>query len=303
MRGRIAPIAAATTVLIFIFVLFVSAPSSWTEERSKQPKQSELVLGYVPYAGRPNPLPWNPPRTKAASPGNTAKRLVVKVKLEDEDTAWIQKLESTWQNDIITIDSMYSLAHPDAHRPDKGRVANVYLVWIVENYNNMPETLVFLPPADMYKRETLNHHDALTRLQTPYIQQSGFANLRCPFQKSKTSCNDKVFKPHEPPHEFRTLEASIPKVWEQLFGNKTDVPQQIATVLGADFAVSKAQVHKRSVEEYLRYWTWLNRTIMDDDSAGLLFEYIWHIVFGKEASFCPDPARCQCDLYGGCENV
>jgi hypothetical protein len=300
MRGRIAPIAAATTVLIFIFVLFVSAPSSWTQE---QPKQPELVLDYVPYAGRPNPLPWNPPRTKVASPGNTAKQLVVKIKLENEDTAWIQKLEPAWRNDIITIDSMYSLAHPDAHRPDKGRIANTYLVWIVENYNNIPETLVFLPPADTYRRNTLNHHDALIRLQPPFIQQSGFANLRCPSQKSPTSCNDKVLKPHEPPHEFRTLEANIPKIWEQLFGNTTHVPQQIATVLGAEFAVSKAQVQKRSVEEYLRYWTWLNKTIMDDDSAGLLFEYIWPIVFGKDAIFCPEPATCGCDLYGRCKNV
>jgi hypothetical protein len=297
MRGRIAPIAAATSVLVFIFVLFVSAPSSWTQE------QTAPVLEYVPYAGRPNPLPWNPPHTKAATQWDIAKQLVVKVKLEDEDAAWIQQIEPAWQKDVITIDSMYSQAHPEAHRADKGRIANAYLVWIVENYNNLPETLAFVPPADMHKQDTFDHHDALAKLQIPFVQKSGFVNLRCPSQKSKTSCNDKVLKPHEPPHEFRTLETNIPKIWEHLFGNNTDIPPQIATVLGAEFAVTKAQVQKRSVEEYLGYWTWLNKTIMDDDSSGLLFEYLWHIVFGKDAMLCPDPARCQCDLYGKCENI
>jgi hypothetical protein len=99
------------------------------------------------------------------------------------------------------------------------------------------------------------------------------------------------------------LEAKIPKIWETLFGNTTDIPKQIATVPEAKFAVSRAQVHKRNVEDYLKYWKWLNQTIMDDDSSGMLFEYLWHIIFGKDAIFCPEPTRCECDLYGECHGI
>jgi hypothetical protein len=298
MRGRVASIGAAITLLILLIVLFLSAPTSWTSRESREP-----VTGHAPYTGWPDPFPWNPPAAKEESQGNPADRLIVKVKLEKEDTSWIQQLEPTWQNHIITIKSMYPLAHPEAHRPDKGRIANSYLNWIVKNYYNLPETIVFLPPTDTYERDTLDSRKALQKLQIPFVQQSGFANLRCPSQKSQTTCNDKVLEPEHPPHELRTLEAKIPKIWETLFGNTTDLPKQIATVPGAKFVVSKAQVQKRSAEEYLNYWTWLNKTIMDDDSSGMLFEYIWHMVFGKDAIFCPEPTRCECDLYGECNGI
>ncbi|OAK95840.1 hypothetical protein IQ06DRAFT_257830 [Phaeosphaeriaceae sp. SRC1lsM3a] len=298
MRGRIASIAGAATLFVLLIILFVSAPSAWISGDSPKP-----VRGHVLYTGRPDPLPWNPPKAKEASGSAPADHLVVKARLEDEDTTWLRQYEPRWQHDLIAIKSMYPHAHPEAHRPDKGRIADAYLRWIIENYNNLPETLVFLPPADTYNRGSIDMSDILNHLQIPFIQKSGFANLRCPTQKSRTTCNDKVLDPFKPPHELRTLEAKIPKVWEDLFGKGLNIPSKIATVLGAEFVVSRAKVQKRSVGDYLKYWTWLNRTIMDDDSSGLLFEYFWHIVFGKDAIFCPEPSKCECDLYDRCDGV
>jgi hypothetical protein len=122
MRGKIASIAAATTLVILLIILFLSAPTSWTSQGSHEP-----AIGHGPYTGWPDPLPWNPPSAKEESQRDPAERLIVKVELENEDASWIQKLEPTWQNDIIAIKSMYPHAHPQAHRPDKGRIANSYL--------------------------------------------------------------------------------------------------------------------------------------------------------------------------------
>jgi hypothetical protein len=295
MRGRTTRLAAAITVFILVVYFFPSSPTSWTRE------QPEAILDAIPYGGRPNPLPWNPPRTRPATPGTTIQRLIIKVKLEGQDTAWLKELGPTWQHEYITIDPMYTHAHPEAHRPDKGRITNAYLTWIIENYNNLHETMVFMPPVDAWEQDTFDYRKALPKLQVPFVQQSGFVNLRCPSHKSPTSCNDKALRPYNPSHEFRTLEVDIPETYKYFFSNSTDVPQHIATVLGAAFAVSKAQVQKRSLDDYLRYWTWLNTTKMDDDSSGLLFEYLWHVVFGKEAVFCPDPVECECNVYGRCE--
>lgn len=299
MRGRAVPIAgAATLFVLLIIILYLSAPSAYIYGESPRP-----VQGHVLYKGRPDPLPWNPPKAKAGSDSTPAERLIVKTKLEDEDTKWLEQYEPAWQHDLITIKSMYPHAHPDAHRPDKGRIADAYLRWIIENYNNLPETLLFLPPADTQSKDSVDMQDILNHIQIPFIQQSGFANLRCPTQKSRTTCNDKVLDTLKPPFELRTLEAKIPKIWQDLFGKGLNVPSQIAAVLGADFVVSRAQVQRRSVADYLKYWTWLNRTIMDDDSSGLLFEYLWHVVFGKDAIFCPEPARCECEQYNRCDGV
>jgi hypothetical protein len=297
MRGRIGPLTAAIAVFIFVVFFFTTTPTSWTQE------QREEILDDIPYAGRPDPLPWNPPRPKTATSWTTAEQLVIKVKIQDEDTAWVSQLEPAWQIEIITIDPMYTHIHPSAHRPDKGRITEAYLTWIIENYNNLPETLVFIPPADPWGRDKMDFPNALKHLKVAFVQKSGFVNIRCPSRRGPIRCDNKVLNPHNPSHEFRTLEANIPEIYRHLFSNTTDVPKDIATVLGAEFAVSKAQVQKRSVDDYLRYWTWLNKTKMDDDSSGLLFEYIWHIVFGKDAIFCPEPVECECDVYGKCDGA
>lgn len=89
------------------------------------------------------------------------------------------------------------------------------------------------------------------------------------------------------------------KAWHGIF-NSTDVPEQLAAPSGSAFAVSEKQVRKRSVGEYQRYWAWLNATKMDDDTARLVFEYLWHVVFGRGAVFCVDEGRCGCEVFGRC---
>jgi hypothetical protein len=230
-----------------------------------------------------------------------AEQLVLKVTLETEDLAWIQHLEPLWHINIISIEQIYANLHPDGQRPDKGRIADAYLRWLIENYNTLPEIIVFLPPADSRQKDPLDALDTLSRLHTPFIQASGFANLKCPTQISGTTCNGKSLITATPSYEIRTMEANITTVWQAWFGDEIAAPEVFATVLGAEFAVSKSQVRKRSGEDYVKYWTWLNNMIMDDDSAGLVFEFLWHVVFSKDAVFCPERARCECDLYGKCD--
>lgn len=299
MRGTTASIAAAITLLVLLIFLFASG----TSYSALRHQPTRPVSSHYPYKGRPEFVPWNPPKPKYAYEDSPANRLIVKVKLDHEDTSWIQKLEPIWQNNIISIKPMFAHLHPDAHRPDKGRVANVYLTWIVENYNTLPETLVFLPPSDAWEPKPLDFRHALSILHVPFIQDSGFANLRCAHEKSEATCNDKPLKILEPAHPIHELRNETSKIWTSLFGNTTKVPQQFGTVLGAEIAVSRTQVRKRSVEEYLKYWTWLNKATMDDDTAGLFMEYMWPRVFGKEAVYCPEPAQCECDLYGRCDSV
>lgn len=300
MRGKIATIAAATTVFLIIISLFVSAPKSWRIGGS-----SPSVPGHHPYT-KPDPLPWNPPNPKDASGEQPIDRLILKVKLDGEDASWIDSLFPDWRKDVITIEKDFSKLYEYEKRVDKGRVADAYLRWIIENYKNLPETILFLPPGRarqargtqsiIWKSTGASLKKDIFALQTPFIQSSGFANLHCP---SPATCADLILPFRSPPNEFRTLEVAMPRVWEGLFGNTT-VPGQLATPPGAEFAVSKAQVQKRSVEEYVKFWTWLNKTVMDDDTAGLVFEHLWHVIFGRDPVFCPEEKQCKCELYGKC---
>ncbi|KAJ4365202.1 hypothetical protein N0V83_008820 [Neocucurbitaria cava] len=294
MRGRIAIVAASTTILLVIIGLFISAPKSWRFGASPS-----SVAGHYPYL-KPSPLPWNPPKPKDPSGDDPAARLIVKVKLEEEDPpSWIDSLFPTWRKEVVTIGLEFSQLHENGRRVDKGRIANAYLTWIIENYKNLPDTMVFLSPDKQSQGESRAGSDRkndISNLQIPFIQSSGFANLQCP---SPSTCADSILPFRSPPNEFRTLEVNMTKAWVGIFGNIT-VPEQLSTPPCAEFAVSKAQVQKRGVEEYLKCWQWLNRTIMDDDSAGLVFAYLWHVIFGRDAVFCPQEKQCECEVYGKC---
>lgn len=322
-RNRLITTIATTTLLLALITFaIIATPRGWKTASSRG-----SIAGFHPYTGRPDPSLWKSPHPKNPPSGwAPAERLIVKVKLEDEDVSWLDSIQWIWRHETVTIPNMYTNAHPLSHRPDKGRIASAYLTWIIENYNHLPETLVMLPPEDTApladsssSSSSINPPNAnpdlkssipppppfdiphaLKHLQTPFIQSTGFSALQCPSHKSLSTCNSKALLPTHPPPSLRTLEAHIPAVWKDLFGPDAQAPERIAAVLGAQFAVSREAIRKRSLQDYLRYWEWVNRTIMDDDSAGLVFEYVWHVVFGMQAVFCPERGRCECELYGRC---
>ncbi|KAI1529584.1 repeatmulti-domain protein [Pyrenophora tritici-repentis] len=214
-----------------------------------------------------------------------ADHLIIKSRLENEDLSWMDRLPRNWQRTVLTIDNDFAKLHEGAKRVDRGRVADVYLRWIIENYNKLPEVIVFLPPENQPRTSGQHIRSEIPKLRARSIQSSGFAPLKCP---EVEMCEKLVHPFRSPPYEIRTLDEPMGNVWKQIFGDAKMGGEDLAASPSAEFAVSKAQVQKRSVDEYLKAWTWLNRTPMDDDSAGLVLEYLWPFLFGRDALFCPD---------------
>lgn len=138
--------------------------------------------------------------------------------------------------------------------------------------------------------------NSIQALQVPYVLEKGYAPLLCPKQDA---CEDLIRPFREPKDEFRTLEVKMAKAWEGLFNN-TRVPEMLAGPGGSEFAVSREQVRRRSVEEYARMWEWVATTKMDDESAGAVVERLWHVIFGRESVWCPAEEECGCDVFGRC---
>lgn len=63
----------------------------------------------------------------------------------------------------------------------------------------------------------------------------------------------------------------------------TDNPTEIAAACCAQFAVSRDQVLKRPVEDYMHFRDWVMATERNDASSGRVMEYMWHIIFGMDA--------------------
>lgn len=133
------------------------------------------------------------------------------------------------------------------------------------------------------------HHDmvkALDSINIDYVREQGYVNLRC---NPEPGCYGLVIEPRrhindvEPFDRDAASEMAWLDAWPYLnFTGEEEVPQQIASACCAQFAVSREQILKRPLEDYLRYHQWLMDTSMSDEISGRIMEYSWHMIFGKD---------------------
>jgi hypothetical protein len=199
----------------------------------------------------------------------------------------------SWRTAIYTVDdSPYGL-HTARN---KGNEASVYLTYIIDNYDHLADVIVFIHGHQKHKHGTRDgkHRDrtlifegidydnleAINKLDINFVKRVGYANLRC---MAKPGCPDEIqpFRPEEDRDPLRPQEFAMQAAWAELFGND-DVPQIIASPCCAQFAVSGKTVMKRSKEEYMSYLGWIYATPLDDFTSGRIFEYLWHVIFGRD---------------------
>ncbi|KAI4726128.1 hypothetical protein E4T49_06055 [Aureobasidium sp. EXF-10728] len=209
-------------------------------------------------------------KTTTMSSSSIPDQIVVMGKTNSEDTSWVEKLP-TWRNAVYSVDNDTWSLHTSRN---KGREANVYLTYLVENYQELPSTIAFVHPHENgYPRAW--HTDAddhsnvksLSSLRTDFVQSNGYANLRC---IAIPGCPDEI-QPFRESHdeEDRRAEHAMADAWKQIFGND-DVPKVIGTPCCAQFAVSRDQVRKRTLEFYVGALKWLHETPLDDATIVLI---------------------------------
>jgi Protein of unknown function (DUF3431) len=86
-----------------------------------------------------------------------------------------------------------------------------------------------------------------------------------------------------------------------MFGTGAEIPPRVGAACCSQFAVSRNQVLQRSRGDYKRFRDWIIQTDVGDDVSGRIMEYLWHIIFGREAVFCPYLEECYCRTLGKCE--
>lgn len=173
---------------------------------------------------------------------------------------------------------------------NKGKEANVYLTYLIEHYNDLPSTIVFLhshekgyPMAWHTDADDYSNVNSLRTLRIEHVQKSGYVNLRC---NGNPGCPEEILPFREPRDEARTAEIHFAEVWRQLFDERSaegEVPQVVATPCCAQFAVSRDQVLKRPKEQYQHFHRVLMESTLDDEVIGRVYEYLWHIMFGQPA--------------------
>ena len=209
-------------------------------------------------------------------------KVIVVGHMEHEDTSWIKDELSDWHSAIYSIDNHSSPLHT---AQNEGREANPYLTYLVDHYDDLPAIMAFLHPhKDGFPRAW--HNDAfqysnvhaLRNLNLGHVHESGYVNLRC---NPTPGCPDEIQPFRDWDDQNRQSEHEFRNVWSKLFNNN-DVPEIVATPCCAQFAVTREQVLKRPKSDYVRFLQYLRSSPLEDAVLGRVYEYLWHIIFGKD---------------------
>ncbi|KAB5528817.1 hypothetical protein GE09DRAFT_1148528 [Coniochaeta sp. 2T2.1] len=245
------------------------------------------------------------PSTSAATPLERPNRELVVAKQEREDTTWIDKYLPDWHSNIYVVDDPKAkLTVPT----NKGREAMIYLTYLIDRYDTLPATTVFLHASRFQWHNDNPDYDGLLSLRNlsfSYIQQEGYVNLRCVWvlgcpveiRPATDAFEASVKDPAN--HEVATKDIFKAAFEELLPG--MPVPDEVGVPCCSQFAVTRETIRRRPREDYVRFRDWLIKTDLDDSLSGRVLEYSWHIIFGKKAVHCPSASHCYCNLYGMCD--
>ncbi|KAI7543818.1 hypothetical protein KC331_g7178 [Hortaea werneckii] len=193
----------------------------------------------------------------------------------------------------------------------RAREAGVYLSFIVDHYPNFPAYTVFLHASDHHW-----HNDdsqgpftpaTLANLRLDTVDREGYVNLRCnknpgcPVSINPLSPTQTDIETGDPRSFFADMYQEVLNV-----SAREQVPEHLGAACCSQFAVSRERILARPWEDYVRMRDWALRGSdyedgrMNSYGVGWVFESLWHVIFGKEAVFCPEEGRCRCDVYGVC---
>lgn len=249
----------------------------------------------------PDYVNWNPQPDfkpgKPMPPGHNYTSLLVIAKTKEENIDWVSQKMPNQAVAAYVVDDPNAPLHPPKN---KGHEVMTYLTWIIDNYDHMPDVIMF-----MHAHEQAWHNDDLmdssnyvmvSRLSLPHVWRNGFVNMKCNWSPG---CPDWVHPANTEKDSGKEEEHVIAKSWAELFP-LDEVPTVLSQPCCAQFALSRDRIQARPHAQYVWYRDWLFNTRLPDRVSGRVWEYIWQYVFTGQNVVCPKEFLCFCDQYGLC---
>lgn len=234
---------------------------------------------------------------KLYPPGHRYTMMVVVPKKKAESTQWLD-------DDLPNIPkAVYVVDDPNAPlRPpkNKGHEAIVYLSYIIDFYEDLPDISLFIHSHrfawhtnDLFENDMVAN---IQRLIPQHVVRHGFLNLRCQWYPGCPRWLDPHTKVED---EEKREELIVSRVWPELFPVDA-LPENLAQPCCSQFAITRERIRSLPREEYLRLREWLLTSSLDDYMTGRVFEYLWQYLWTGAAVVCPSQHACYCDGYGAC---
>ncbi|KAL1841940.1 hypothetical protein VTK73DRAFT_3355 [Phialemonium thermophilum] len=220
--------------------------------------------------------------------------------LPEEATAWISQVPADWAVYKYVADA------PPGSLPltvpvNKGNEAMVYLTYIVDHYDALPDVVFFHHAHRTSWHQALDSLSEVAALRTSFVRRAGFASARClPGCENLIPLADHAVAPERLPYVGRDVHLTtlLASFLQPAVGKVTRVPGRIAAPCCAQFAASSEAIRARPRQWWVRLRQWLIDTPLDSQTSGRLFEHTWHIWLGQEAEYCPGYDACRCHVFG-----
>lgn len=239
----------------------------------------------------------------AKPPGSNYTRILVVPKLKSESVSWIAQELPDLKTAIYHVDDP-SVGGPYQVPKNKGHEAMVYLTYIIDHYDTLPDSILFFHAHRIAWHNNillgLNSATTIRRMRDDRIARVGYMNSRCHLDPG---CPDWIHL-DRPPLDFDMVKKPEEQhfsfeLWAQLFpGHRA--PPVLSQPCCAQFAVSRERVRDNPKTFYEHLRQWLLETRLEDADSGRVFEYMWQYIFARNPEHCPAPHSCYCDGYGIC---
>lgn len=313
-RRKLIPFLALTVVLFFFFLYSSqNARDTWRglpqhlglgehlgDGDGTDSSGSDLLTGGGQQKD-PDFANWNPkPNFKPGSPmpsGHNYTSVLVIAKTKEEDTSWMDRELPDQEKAIYVADDPTAPLHPPKN---KGHEVMVYLSWIIDNYDNLPDVAIFMHAHQFawHNDDVLGHNaqELVKRLSRQRVWREGFINMRCTWYPG---CPDWMHPGETEENVYKQEEVLLAKSWSELFP-LDEVPTVLAQPCCAQFALSRERIQAKPHAQYIWYREWLFSTKLPDHLSGRIWEYVWQFVFTGNNEYCPKENVCFCDQFGSC---
>ncbi|KAJ5177281.1 uncharacterized protein N7482_003158 [Penicillium canariense] len=287
-RNRIKAILFTIAIVLTIYFLFFAG-----DESAPRTTYGDKT---TPYAHRPESITTPEAADESARPVVRRHKDMVVASMKSDDTSWLAEYFSDWSKSIYVVDDHRA---PLTVMRNKGRESMVYLTYIIDNYDSLPDIMLFIHSQRYQWHNDDPYYDGVPMLrnfQTAYLEAEGYVNLRCVWT---LGCPVEIHPLSDIHREDVHAGEYFKNAFVELFPG-TPVPEEVGVSCCAQFGVTRDTVLQRPKSDYEFYRKWLAETDLKDEMSGRIMEYSWHMIFGKEPVHCPNAQECYCNVFGLC---
>jgi hypothetical protein len=208
-----------------------------------------------------------------------------------EDLSWLQNIKYPYSIYSRSLQNSKDTVHLNH---DKGVEAYAYLQYIVDNYDALPEVVIFVHGHRQSWHQDGNIDDILNNLK---FDKSFYNFNNCYINPMSRGEDETVVSHYFPRFKDSCLFRKSYKLWmedtwEELFLKRIELPERFECKAGAQFYTTREKILQHPKWFYEHMLRWLMETDIDErlrvskdkqtlDSqvSGRIMEFNWHLLF------------------------